>query len=72
MGISLMAKKATDKAKADPDEMVPRTIKMRQAYAEWFERFATHERVSLSALVDRALSVHAQQIGFEPPPERLP
>jgi hypothetical protein len=67
-----MAKKAAGAAKTDPDQMVTRALKMRQEYADWLERFATKERVNLASLIDRALSSHAQQVGFEVPPERTP
>jgi hypothetical protein len=68
------AKKGAAKAKAkpNPDEMVTRALKMRQEYADWLERFATMERVSLASLFDRALATHAERAGFEAPPERIP
>ena len=40
------AKKPAGKAKPDPDLMVPRTLKVRQEYADWLDRFATRERVT--------------------------
>jgi hypothetical protein len=67
-----MAKKAAGGEKPDPDQMVTRALKMRQEYADWLERFATHERVNLASLIDRSLAAHAQQVGFEIPPERVP
>jgi hypothetical protein len=66
------AKKTAVKAKPDPDAMVTRAIRMRQEYADWLDRFASKERTSLAALFDRALSTHAEQAGFEAPPERVP
>jgi hypothetical protein len=60
------------KGKPDPDEMVTRAIRMRQEYADWLDRFASKERTSLAALFDRALATHAEQVGFEAPPERVP
>lgn len=69
---AIITKKATGKGKPDPNQMVTRALKMRQEYAEWLERFASHERVSLAALIDRALFTHSQQAGFEAPPERVP
>jgi hypothetical protein len=50
--------------------VVTKVVKMTESYAEWLERFATHERVNLSSLIDRALSDHAEQTGFDPPPDR--
>jgi hypothetical protein len=66
------AKKGAARAKPDPDEMVTRALRMRQEYADWLERFAKKERVSLASLFDRALSTHAEQVGFEAPPARVP
>jgi hypothetical protein len=59
-------------AKPDPDEMVTRALKMRREYADWLERFAAMERVSLAALLDRALASHALRQGFQVPPDRVP
>lgn len=64
--------KAKAKPKANPDVMVTRALKMRQEYADWLDRFASKERVSLASLFDRALSTHAERAGFEAPPERVP
>ena len=66
------AKKPAGRGRPDPDLMVTRAFRMRQEYADWVERFAAKERVSLSSLLDRALSAHAYQTGFTDPPERLP
>lgn len=63
---------AGPKARPDPDLMVTRALKMRREYADWLERFASMERVSLAALFDRALASHAARAGFEAPPERVP
>jgi hypothetical protein len=67
-GGATMAKKV--KVKPKPGQLVTRALKMTESYAEWLERFATHERVNLSSLIDRALSDHAEQTGFDPPPDR--
>jgi hypothetical protein len=67
-----MAKKPPAKKKPGADEMVTRAIRMRQEYADWLERFAMKERVTLAALFDRALVTHAQECGFQDPPERVP
>ncbi len=61
---------AKPKAKAKPDRLVTRALKMTGDYAAWLERFAARERVSLSSLIDRALSAHADQTKFDPPPAR--
>jgi hypothetical protein len=67
------AKKGSAKArKPNPDDMVTRALRMRQEYADWLDRFAAVERVSLAALFDRALASHATRTGFEPPPGRVP
>jgi hypothetical protein len=65
-----MAKKPAHKPNLD--EMTTRALKMRREYADWLERFASFERVTLAALIDRALSSHAQHTGFEQPPQRTP
>ena len=62
--------KPKEKATPTPNTMTTRALKMRQEYADWLERFASRERVTLASLFDRALSSHAQQTGFEQPPER--
>ena len=67
-----MVKKPKGKAKPNPDAMTTRALKMRQEYADWLERFAKRERVTVASLVDRALLTHAQATDFEPPPERTP
>jgi hypothetical protein len=66
-----MTKKPVAKKKP-PDRLVTRALKMRPEYATWLERFASRERINLSSLIDRALSAHAQQTGFDAPPERTP
>jgi hypothetical protein len=75
-GGAIMAKAkrgaAKAKAKPDPDQMVTRALKMRQEYADWLEKFAATERVSLASLFDRALASHADREGFEAPPRRVP
>jgi hypothetical protein len=70
IGGATMAKKT--RGKPNPDQMVTRAVRMRQEYAAWFERFAQNQRVSLASLMDRALSAHAEQTGFESPPQRVP
>ena len=49
-----------------------KAFRMSHAYAEWLERFANSERVNVASLLDRALAEHAKNLGFEPPPDRIP
>ena len=72
IGGAAMVKKPKAKAKGQPDPgvMTTRALKMRQEYADWMERFARNERVTLASLIDRALASHAARQGYESPPER--
>src|SRR4051794_28517345 len=72
IGGAAMVKKPKAKAKGQPDPgvMTTRALKMRQEYADWMERFASHERVTLASLIDRALASHAERAGFDEPPSR--
>jgi hypothetical protein len=65
-----MAKKRPPKS-AEP-EMTTRGLRMTQSYAEWLDRLASSERMSVATLIDRAVAAYAKQAGFEPPPERVP
>jgi predicted DNA-binding ribbon-helix-helix protein len=67
-----MAKKAAVNKRAVSSQLVTRALKMRPEYAKWLESFAARERINLSSLIDRALSAHAQQTGFDAPPARTP
>ncbi len=40
------------------------------AWREWLERFAVHQRVTPTALIDRALTEAARRAGFDKPPPR--
>lgn len=63
---------AGGKGKPDPDEVIQRGVKMRREYGDWLDRFAAHQRIGLSSLIDRALEAHAAATGFEAPPQRMP
>lgn len=46
-------------------------IKGNVEWREWVERAAAHDRLNVSAFVDRAIEHYARHIGFtEPPPPR--
>ncbi len=48
-------------------------IRVSDEYAEWLAQAARHDRVTISAYLDRAASDRARAIGFnEPAPERIP
>ena len=54
-------------------EAKPRTIGIRASgeWADWLERVAKHDRLTVSTLVDRAAALYAKSIGFaEDPPDR--
>jgi hypothetical protein len=65
-----MAKKKRA-SKPDPTRMVTRALRMTEVYADWLDRYADKERVSLASLLDRALARDAEHTGFEAPPRRL-
>ena len=73
MSVGSMGRKRPSKGSGKP--LPPETTKafrMSGAYAEWIERFANSERVSVASLLDRALAEHAKVLGFEVPPDRIP
>lgn len=46
-------------------------IKGTRAWKEWLERAAEHCRLSVSSLIDRAVTDYARKEGFDqPPPKR--
>lgn len=49
-----------------------KAIRMTEAYADWLERFAKANRMTVAAFVDHAMVEKAKAVGFEPPPERIP
>lgn len=71
---TMARKRTTGTAKASKPAaakgMTTRALRMSTEYADWMERFAAKERVSVSALIDRALASHAAREGFQLPPER--
>jgi hypothetical protein len=55
---------------ADPRKIVL-AVRGRQAWKDWIDRLAAHDRSSINELIDRALARYAREIGFkEVPPER--
>lgn len=71
MGVRAMGRKRTGKGKSAGPETT-KAFRMSMAYAEWIERFANSERISVASLLDRALAEHAKKLGFETPPDRVP
>jgi len=70
-GVVLMAKKQA-KSKAAAVEGTTRAMRMSKQYADWLESLAAHDRSTIAALFDRALTHYAKHIGFtEAPPERI-
>lgn len=47
------------------------TIRGKQSWKDWLERYAAHRRVKPTVMIDLALSESAARDGFEPPPPRL-
>ena len=62
---------AKTKKKQPPDaapEMLAKGVRMTRDYSNWLDRLANRERMSVSTLIDRAVTAYAQQIGFDTPP----
>jgi hypothetical protein len=55
---------------ADEPRKVLLAIKGRQQWKVWLEGMAAKERVTVAALIDRALAHYAEEIDYAPPPER--
>jgi len=66
-----MGRKRTGKGKSQGPETT-KAFRMSTEYADWVERFANSERISVASLLDRALAEHAKNLGFEVPPDRVP
>jgi hypothetical protein len=62
------------KAKKKPagPEMLAKGVRMTRVYADWLDKLAARERMSVSTLIDRAVADYAVRVGFEAPPERVP
>lgn len=61
--------------KRKPEDLEIRTIGLRvtRGWADWLERAAKHDRVTVATFLDKAAADRARAIGFdEAPPERLP
>ena len=50
-------------ANAGP-EMLAKGVRMTREYSDWLDRLASHERMSVSTLIDRALAAYAKGGGF--------
>lgn len=46
------------------------TLKGREAFRDWLDRYRTFKDTEVSILIERALAASARRDGFEPPPER--
>lgn len=64
--------KAKKKQQASGPQMLAKGVRMTREYADWLDRLASKERMSVSTLIDRAVSEYAERSGFETPPERVP
>jgi hypothetical protein len=71
MGVTVVGKKRPSKGKPVSPETT-KAFRMSMLYAEWIEKFANSERISVASLLDRALAEHAKTLGFKPPPDRIP
>jgi hypothetical protein len=76
---TLMAKKIPagrspkNKERKDVDRFRTIGIRVSAEYADWLERAAKHDRLTIAAFLDKAAGDRAKAIGFEePPPERIP
>jgi hypothetical protein len=58
-------------ASAGP-EMLAKGVRMTRTYANWLDKLAARERMSVSTLIDRAVADYASRAGFDAPPERVP
>lgn len=64
-------KKAKGKGPSPGQAPVVVGIKGTRAWKEWLEKAADHCRMSVSGLIDKAVSEYAKKEGFdEPPPKR--
>jgi hypothetical protein len=63
--------KAKKKKPAGP-EMLAKGLRMTREYADWLDRLASKERMTIATLIDRAVAEYAARAGFEAPPERVP
>jgi hypothetical protein len=79
MGLLVMAKKKAPQAKTKATIGTPKAgrkaiaavVKGGPEWKEWLEQAAAHDRLSVSAFLDRAAAHYAKAIGFpKAPPER--
>jgi hypothetical protein len=68
----VMTKPKPEPKRAARVEMTTRGVRMTIAYAAWIDKLAASERMGVATLIDRAVADYAKNIGFEPPPERVP
>jgi hypothetical protein len=60
-------------AKAREENTRAIAFRVTEEYAEWLNRAARADRVTIAGFLDRAAADRAKAIGFnEPPPERVP
>lgn len=74
---TMAKKKPTQRSPKNKERTEPgftsKAIRMSEAYAQWLERAAKHDRATVAAFLDRAAMDRAKALGFtEPPPERIP
>ncbi len=70
-GSIAMAKKKTSSKAPRSGTMTTRAFRMSEAYAEWLEQAAAHDRSSVAAFLDRAAAHYAKVIGVsKAPPDR--
>ena len=67
METATMGRKKTDPPDS-PRRMVAVTIKGNVEWKEWLEEAATHCRLTVSALVDLAVTEYVREHGYKAPP----
>lgn len=67
MGLATMGRKKTDPPDS-PRRQVAVTIKGNEEWKEWLEGAASHCRLTVSALVDLAVTRYVKEEGYETPP----
>ena len=68
-----MARPKTKKRSETDLEIRTIGVRATKDWADWLERAAKHNRITVASFLDRAAAEHAKETGFdEPPPPRLP
>jgi predicted DNA-binding ribbon-helix-helix protein len=70
--MATMAKAKKKQSQSAGPEMLAKGIRMTREYSDWLDRLADRERMSVSTLIDRAVTAYARETGFEAPPMRVP